>query len=157
MLTLPWHLILPSHLSEVGAALYSILHVFCWIMIVTNTLLLCHLIYPACKVRRYGQTDGQHHIITCPITDARMTRRLSKSERAPLRSKVRGSKSWYQMKGLSRRHVIYERPSTYQSKAMAKVDLLEKKVYLTFHGQKSECQTHSIKWKVLPEGIQRVK
>jgi hypothetical protein len=55
------------------------------------------------------------------------TRRLAKSERAQrfqtLRSKIRGSRSWYQIKGLARRntHVKYESPSTNQSKVITKV------------------------------------
>ena len=41
-------------------------------------------------------------------------------------SKVKGSRSWYQMKGLTIRntHVKYEIPSTYQSKVMTKVKVL---------------------------------
>jgi hypothetical protein len=41
-------------------------------------------------------------------------------------SKVKGSMSWYQMKGLTERnaHVKYETPSTYQSKVITKVKVL---------------------------------
>jgi hypothetical protein len=41
--------------------------------------------------------------------------------------KVKGSRSWYQMKGLVKRntHVKYERPTTYQSKVMNKVKVLK--------------------------------
>jgi hypothetical protein len=49
------------------------------------------------------------------------------------RSKIRGSRSWYPMKGLARRntHVKYEIPTTYQSKVMTKlVKVFEKKVKL---------------------------
>jgi hypothetical protein len=57
------------------------------------------------------------------------------------------------MKGLARRntHVKYESPSTYQSKVMTKVKLVEKKIKL--QGQRSEGQGHDIKWKGLPEGM----
>jgi hypothetical protein len=43
-------------------------------------------------------------------------------------SKVKGSKSWYQMKGLTIRntHVKYESPTTYQSKVTTKVKVFEK-------------------------------
>jgi hypothetical protein len=39
------------------------------------------------------------------------------------KSKIRGSRSWYQMKGLARRntHVKYKSPTTYQSKVITKV------------------------------------
>jgi hypothetical protein len=49
------------------------------------------------------------------------------------------------MKGLDRRntHMKYESPSTYQSKVMTKVNVLEKKAKL--QGQKSEGQGHGIK------------
>jgi hypothetical protein len=40
-------------------------------------------------------------------------------------------------------HVKYESPTTYQSKVMTKVKVLEKKVKL--QGQRSEGQGHSIK------------
>jgi hypothetical protein len=51
--------------------------------------------------------------------------KLTFSER---RSKISGSRSWYQIKGLARRntHVKYESPSTYQSKVMTKVKVFEK-------------------------------
>jgi hypothetical protein len=56
--------------------------------------------------------------------------------------KIRG-RSWYQMKGLARRntHVKYESFSTYQSKVMTKVNVLEKKI----KGQRSEGQGHGTK------------
>jgi hypothetical protein len=49
-----------------------------------------------------------------------------------------GSRSWYQMKGLTRKktQVTYESPTIYQSKVMAKVKVFEKKVKL--QGQRSE-------------------
>jgi hypothetical protein len=42
-------------------------------------------------------------------------------------SKIRGSRSGYQMKGLARRntHMKYESPTTYQSKVMTKVKVFE--------------------------------
>jgi hypothetical protein len=48
------------------------------------------------------------------------------------RSKIRGLRSWYQMKGLARRntHVKYESSSNNQSKVMSKVKGFEKKVKL---------------------------
>jgi hypothetical protein len=48
------------------------------------------------------------------------------------RSKVRRSRSQYQIKGLARSniHVKYESPTTYQSKAVTKVKVLEKKAKL---------------------------
>jgi hypothetical protein len=53
------------------------------------------------------------------------------SKRRP-NSKVRGSRSRYQMKGLAIRntHVKYESPTTYQSKVMTKVKVFEKKFKL---------------------------
>jgi hypothetical protein len=49
------------------------------------------------------------------------------------------------MKGLARRntHVKYKSPTTYQSKAMIKGKVLEKKVKL--QGQRSKNQGHGIK------------
>jgi hypothetical protein len=44
--------------------------------------------------------------------------------------------------------VKYESPTTYQSKVMTKVKVLEKKVKL--EGQRSEGQGHGIECKVLP-------
>jgi hypothetical protein len=46
--------------------------------------------------------------------------------------KIRGSRSWYQMKGFARRnaHVKYESIITYQSNIMTKVKVFEKKVKL---------------------------
>jgi hypothetical protein len=66
---------------------------------------------------------------------------------------ISGSRSWYQMKGLARKntHVKYESSTTYQSKVMTKVKVFKKKVKL--QGQRSECQGHDIKRKVLPEEI----
>jgi hypothetical protein len=42
-------------------------------------------------------------------------------------SKVRGSRSWYQLKGLAIRntHVKYESPTIYQSKVVSKVKVFE--------------------------------
>jgi hypothetical protein len=42
------------------------------------------------------------------------------------KSKISGSKSWYQMKGLARKNiqVKYESPTTYQSKVISKVKVL---------------------------------
>jgi hypothetical protein len=59
-------------------------------------------------------------------------------------SKVRGSKSWYQMKGLARRntHVKYESPTTFQSKVMTKVKVFKK---VKLQGQTSDGQGHGIK------------
>jgi hypothetical protein len=56
------------------------------------------------------------------------------------RSKVRRSRSWYQMKGLARRntHVKYESPTICQSKVMTKFKVLEKKAKL--QGQRSRYQ-----------------
>jgi hypothetical protein len=42
----------------------------------------------------------------------------------------------------------YENPSTYQSKVMTKISFWKEG-----QTQRSECQGHGIKWKVLPEGI----
>jgi hypothetical protein len=57
------------------------------------------------------------------------------------------------MKGLARRntHIRYESSTTHPSNVMTKVKVFKKKVKL--QGQKSECQGHDIKTKVLPEGI----
>jgi hypothetical protein len=57
------------------------------------------------------------------------------------------------MKGLARKntHVKYESSTTHQSKVMTKVKVFKKKVKL--QGQRSECQGHDIKRKVLPEEI----
>jgi hypothetical protein len=57
------------------------------------------------------------------------------------------------MEGLAIRntHVEYESFSAYQSKFMTKVKVFEKKVKLK--AQRSEGQSHGIKWKVLPEEI----
>jgi uncharacterized protein YcfL len=45
-------------------------------------------------------------------------------------SKVRGSRSWYEIKGLAVRntHAKYDSHSTYQYKGMSKVKVFEKKV-----------------------------
>jgi hypothetical protein len=54
----------------------------------------------------------------------REKKNLIKSERAPPKvSKIRGSRSWYQMKGLAKRntHVKYESPSIDQSLVITKV------------------------------------
>jgi hypothetical protein len=59
-------------------------------------------------------------------------------------SKVRGSRSKYQMKGLARRntHVKYESSGTYEIKVMTKIKVFEKKAKL--QGQRSEGQGHGI-------------
>jgi hypothetical protein len=59
-------------------------------------------------------------------------------------SKIKESRSWYPMKGLTRRntYVKYESSTTSQSKVMTKVKVFEKKVKL--HGQGSEDQGHGI-------------
>jgi hypothetical protein len=62
-----------------------------------------------------------------------------------LTSKVRGLRSWYQMKGLARRNtnVKYDRSTAYKSKVITKVKVLEKKAKVL--SQRSEGQSHSIK------------
>jgi hypothetical protein len=44
----------------------------------------------------------------------------------------------------------YESSSTYESKVMTKVKIFKN---VKLKGQRSEGQCHSIKWKVLPDGI----
>jgi hypothetical protein len=55
--------------------------------------------------------------------------RLKLSKR---RSKISGSRSWYEMKDLAKgnRHVKYESPTTYQAIVMTKIKVFEKKAKL---------------------------
>jgi hypothetical protein len=61
-----------------------------------------------------------------PIKSYDNNKRFSKVGQTP-RSKVRGSRSWYQLEGLviRNKHVKCESPPTNQSKVMSKVNIFE--------------------------------
>jgi hypothetical protein len=84
------------------------------------------------------QTDGQSDYYGAPAitgalinmkalapADQKLLTRL-KFLKSRSNSKVKGSRSWYQMKGLTMRnaHMKYETPNTYQSKVITKVKVL---------------------------------